>query len=55
MPIRTEITILTSVGGILIVTVQHCGQDLLTVMKAKNMDQEKEEENTSTQETVQEL
>ena len=47
-----KVTTTTSVDGTLIVVVQHCVQDLLTITKAKCMDQGKEKDNMFTQETV---
>ena len=38
-----------SVDGTFIAMIQHCGQDLLTAIKAKSMDLEKKMENMFTQ------
>ena len=43
---------LMNVDGILIVIIQNCVLDLLTITEIKNTDQGKGMENTCTQETV---
>ena len=46
---------MAGMDGTLIAMTQHCGQDLLTTIDRKSMDQGKKEENMYTQETVWEL